>query len=297
MNAPPLYVALTVDVDPDANRPAPGRTDAVSAGVGDRVSLRACRQGLHEMAVLLDELHIPCTLFWEARSLRVLARTAPGLVRSLVGNPAYEHGCHGLRHEDFSARDSGVPISEARAQEILREATRTVEGETGRAPGGFRAPYCRLTPGLRRALAALGYSYDATLTRRVSKTWTLRPCRLRGTEGRVWESALPRALDRHGRPIAGYLWQLFEGRRRPDDHVELVARLAPSCRGGLFQLAVHPWHLVVSAQGEPLAGRAAGSAAADLRAVLCGIQSVPGVQFTAVGPYVTGACSGKTERA
>ncbi len=292
MNSLPLYVALTVDVDPDANRPEPGRTDAVSAGAGGRVSLRACRQGLEALAALLEELHLPCTLLWEARSLRVLARTAPRLVHSLVENKACEHGCHGLRHEDFAGRDSGLPIGGQQTLEIMQEATRIVTGETGRRPAGFRAPYCRLTPGLRRALAALGYSYDATLMRTPGSHWPLTASRLRGTDGRVWELALPRGRDRSGRPITGYLWQLLEGRRRPEDHVEFAARAAGMCSGGLLQVALHPWHLLVSARGAAV--RSAGSGASDLRAVLCGTGSLPAVRFATASAYLGAVQSGGT---
>jgi len=287
-DSPPLFVALTVDVDPDANRPARGRPDAVSAALGDRVSLRACRDGLARLGNILAEFHIPCTLFWEARSLRVLRRTAREVTDRLLGDAGLEHGCHGLRHEDFSGRDTGIPLERQTTWETLREATRVVTDATGRQPQGFRAPYCRLTTSLRRDLSRARYRYDATLTRTVGEGWAARPYPLfRG--GQVWELALPRGRDRRGRPITGYLWQLFEGRRCADDYVEFAGAAARHCPGGLFQLALHPWHLVVNEKGEPLAGRARKHPVDQLCRVLAGVESLANTRFVCAGRYLEDA--------
>ncbi len=281
----PLYVALTVDVDPDANRPARGRPDAVSAGAGQRVTLEACRRGLGVVLDVLEEFRMPCTFFWEARSLRVLASTGREMMERIAGNPAFEHGCHGLRHEDFSGQDTGVPIGRHLTLEMLHEASNVVESETGSEIAGFRAPYCRLTRELRSALARLGYRYDATLIRTAGETWSLQPYRLAGTEQSVWELALPRGRDGQGRAITGYLWQLFEGRRPPEDYIEFVS-LAGQYPGGLFQLALHPWHLFMDENGQSLTEQRAARAAHDLRAVLAGITSLERIRFLPAGAYL-----------
>ena len=71
----PLCVAVTADVDPDANRACPGRVDAVSPASGGKVAcLEACAAGLEALAAVLERLGIPCTFFWEARSLQTLRR-------------------------------------------------------------------------------------------------------------------------------------------------------------------------------------------------------------------------------
>ena len=281
-----FYVALTVDVDPDANRACAGRPDAVSAGVpGGRVSLKGCRAGLETLAAVLEEMRIPCTFFWEARSLSRLSTDAPEVVGRLAHNAAFEHGCHGLRHEDFSGRDTGLAIGAGETLAILREASHTCAAITGSRPAGFRAPYCRWTAAMGPALRELGYAYDASHTRTAGSRWALRPYPLSigPGEGQLWELALCRSRDGSGRPVTGYLWSLFEGRRRPGDYVALARSLARQHPGGLLQIALHPWHLVVSERGEPLAGR---DPTADLRAVLSGIAALEGTVFLTPGAYL-----------
>ena len=290
-----LYVALTVDVDPDANRACPGRVDAVSPACGgEDACLEACGAGLEALGSVLEELGIPCTFFWEARSLQTLRRTAPRLLDRVLCEPAFEHGCHGLRHEDFSGRVSGLRIGAEETLAILDEASKIVASETGSRPVGFRAPYCRLTPELELALRRLGYAYDASITRAPGQGWSLRPYGLtQDAPGRaVWELALCRGLDRERLPITSYLWQLFEGRRRPGDYVGFAATLTKQYTGGLFQMALHPWHLVVGEDGEPLGGRTGRDAARDLSDVLSAVGSLQAVRFIRAGEYLKLATEG-----
>ena len=295
MAAIPLCVALTADVDPDANRPYPGRTDAVSAGVaGAGVSLTACRAGLETLVWLLRELQIPCTFFWEARSLARLSAEAPHVVGPLVENPGFEHGCHGLRHEDFSGSDSGIEIGAAETLAILREASEICLKVTGVKPMGFRAPYCRWTVALGAAIKELGYAYDSTHTRTPGRGWALRPYRLADGKGAAspWELALCRARDRSGRPITGYLWALFEGQRQPQDYVALARSLAKRYAGGLLQIALHPWHLIVGQDGRALSDRTGRDAADELKAVLTGIMALEGISLVNPGAYLKGCLGG-----
>ena len=285
----PFYVALSADVDPDANRPRRGRTGAVSAGAPDgAVSLAACRSGLGTLARVLQETGVPCTFFWEARSLSTLSDEAPDLIGRLVAGAGFEHACHGLRHEDFSGGDSGIVIGRRQSLTILSEASRIIEEVTGARPRGFRAPYCRWTAALGQALGELGYGYDATRSRAPGKGWALQPYPLLAgaAAGPPWELSLCRARDASGRPITGYLWQLFEGGRPPEDYVDLAASLARRFPGGLLHVALHPWHLTVSAAGEPLGARSARTAAANLMAVVRGIGRLGGVRFVTPSAYL-----------
>jgi len=286
-NRLPFFVALTADVDPDANVPARGRADAVSPG-GDGVARTdACGRGLAAAIEVVEDIGIPCTLFWEARTLRALADESADLIARAAAHRDFEHGAHGLRHEDFAGKDSGLPLGYDETVAIVHEATRIVS-ELAARPAGFRAPYCRMTPELRRALAEAGYGYDATCTRAPGRSWPLRPYRLPadGAGEGLWELALCRARDRSGRAITGYLWQLFEGRRPPQDYIELAATLAQQHPGGLLQIALHPWHLVVSETGAPLAG-GVPLAQERLRAVLCGVRQLGNVEFVTDGGYLT----------
>ena len=69
-------------------------------------------------------------------------------------------------------------------------------------------------------------------------------------------------------------------------------RIIQMCSGGLFQIALHPWHLVVGAQGAAV--RSPGSGAGDLRAVLRGIGSLPAVRFATASAYLGAVQSGGT---
>ncbi|MGD2175180.1 MAG: polysaccharide deacetylase family protein, partial [Candidatus Brocadiaceae bacterium] len=141
--AEPLYAALTVDVDPDANRPAAGRPDAVSPE--GEAAFTACLQGLDALVALLEERRLPATFFWEGRTLQALAERSPTLLERVRSCDAFEHGCHGFAHEDFSGAGSGVPLTRPQTRRALRRAAEAFRLHFGRDPQAFRAPYCRMT--------------------------------------------------------------------------------------------------------------------------------------------------------
>lgn len=279
----PLFIALTADVDPDANRAVAGQADAATSGdPAGAARTDACLGGLRAMLRLLHDASLPATLFWEGRTLDELAARAPDLIEQVRADPAIEHGCHGWRHEDFAGLDSGLPLGPAETRQALDAAGRSFRRAFGRAPDAFRAPYCRLTPHLVRALSDLGYIYDASETRSPSSDWPMRPYRI-GEGGALWELALTRGKDRHGKPISCYLWQLFEGRRPVRDYVELAASLRAPWPGGLLQIALHPWHLIVAADGRPLQ---TGEGERRLAEVLGELRRLDGVAFTTAGGYL-----------
>jgi hypothetical protein len=288
--AEPLFLALTADVDPDANRAVPGRADAVSAGgPAGEVSVAACGDGLRILLDVLAERNTPATLFWEGRTLDRLGAEADSPVVRARADPRIEHGCHGWRHEDFAGKVSGRPLDAHETRSVLARAAQAYEAFFDAPPRAFRAPYCRLTPHLAASLEEAGYRYDASATRRPSAQWALRPYRPKGA-GSLWELALCRCADRAGRPISGYLWQLFEGRREARDFVDLAGSLRGSCGGGLLQLALHPWHLVVGEDGRPFDTQARLRALDGLRAVVDGLVRLPGLAFTSAGEYLARAC-------
>jgi hypothetical protein len=279
----PLFICLTLDVDPDANRACAGRLDAISPHSGGGVSVEACRRGLAFLDETVRRLDLPCTLFWEARTLELLSAADPALIRAWVANPKAEHACHALKHEDFAGTDSGIPIGERETLAIVKEATGTVARLTGSTPEGFRAPYCRMTPALSAALLDAGYRYDATLTRTAGKQWDMRPYTLVQSGGKcLKELALCRSHDDDGRPITSYLWQMFEGRRKPAQYVNLACRLKDTCRGGLFQIALHPWHIFVDERGQQLTAQARN----DLTLVLEQVSKLSGIRFLTARSYL-----------
>lgn len=276
----PLYIALTADVDPDANRAVPGRPDAVTSGdAGGRTRTDACREGLRAMLDLLDEFSLPATLFHEGRTLDALAESDPALLERLRTGAALEQGCHGWRHEDYAGRESGLPLGPDQTRRALDAAGQAFRRALGREPVAFRAPYCRLTPHLIDALQDLGYAYDASETRTPSDDWPMRPYLLGG--GTLRELPLTRWRDRRGKAMSCYLWQLFEGRRPVQDYVEMAESLRGRFPGGLLQLALHPWHLKVSERNEPLAGPVH-----RLAELLRELTTRDGLAFTTAGEYL-----------
>jgi peptidoglycan/xylan/chitin deacetylase (PgdA/CDA1 family) len=291
-----LFVAVTADVDPDANRAVAGRVDAVSAGAAPgEVRLDACFEGLRALACLLEEMSLPAAFFWEGRTLEELARREPDLLRRVTGNRSFEHGCHGYRHEDFAGTESGIVLGADETKAILRQAGQIIESVLGVAPKAFRAPYCRLTPQLASSLAEMGYTYDATLIRRASARWPLRPYGLPEAPG-LWELAICKARDRRGRPISAYVWQLLEGNRPVQDYVDLVEQMSAAHPGGLLQLAVHPWHLIVAADGSPLGARQGKDPAGPVRALLDRMRRMPSVSFTTPAAYLESVLRGPESR-
>jgi len=273
---PPLLVALTADVDADANRAAPGRPDAVSP-TGEATYV-ACGEGLGILLELLGELRLPATFFWEARALERLAEREDALIERVRSGGPFENGCHGYEHEDFSGARGGVELDATETRGRIERAGRTFESVFGRAPRGFRAPYCRLTNALEAALAGLGYNYDSSRTRRPSSDWHLRPYRLEASG--LWEVALCRTRDGRGSPISGYLWQLFEGNRPAEDYLDLLRSLRAKCPGGLLPIALHPWHIVLSADGIALPREGTDAPATRLRRLLTAARGLEGIRFT-----------------
>ncbi len=283
----PLHVALTVDVDPDANRAVEGRAGAVSAGAGGNARLRGTIEGLSRLAEVVLEHGWPATLFWEGRTLEGLAGREPGLLDRLRGAPLVEHGCHGMYHEDFAGKDSGVPLDAEATRDALREACRTYWKHLGGEPDLFRAPYCRLTEPLIDVLWELDFRCDASRTAAAPGRDTLSPYPLRQADGRtLWEAPLSRWENSRGRAMDAYLWPLLEGKRSPDDYRWLIDSAASACPGGLLQLALHPWHLCVGEEGREWSEPRRRRCVEQVTSVLRSAAERDDVEFCTVGGYL-----------
>jgi len=285
----PLFIALSADVDADANRPLPGVPGAVSTApdASGRPAARfeACFEGLAAWTELIEQAALPATLFWEGRAVERLLQADPALEARLAAQARFEHGCHGYEHEDSAGAETGLPLDLEQTLDALARAGSALAAAFGAPPRGFRAPYCRLTENLNDALVRLGYDYDASLTREPSPSWRLTPYPLAGG---VTELPLCRARDRRGRPMSGYLWQLLEGRRPVEDYIEMIERLRSSCAGGLLHIAIHPWHLVVRADGRPMGPARRRRALEDVRRLLEAVRQAAGVRPCTAGDYLRG---------
>lgn len=279
-----LFVALTADVDPDANRAVPGRPDPVTSGDPDgRALTDATLKGMGALLELLDGLALPATFFYEGRTLDALSAREPALLQKLREGASFEHGCHGWCHEDFAGLDSGLPLGAVETRRALDAAGQAFGRAFGRRPTAFRAPYCRLTPHLTAALPEMGYRYDASETCVPSGRWPMRPYRLGPlhNSGALYELPLTRWRDRRGRTISCYLWQLFEGRRPVRDFLDMAQALRARFPGGLLQLAFHPWHLIVSERNQPLS-----DPVGKLSDLLNELRARDALAFTTVGAYL-----------
>ena len=285
----PFLVALSLDVDPDANVPRAGSPTAVSAGHDTGgVSLESCRRGLQTVSDIIEQLSIPCTLFWEGRALEHFCDSASGLVTRFSDESRFEHGCHGLKHEDFAGTVSGRPLGGAETLAVVEAASEICRSAFGVRPSGFRAPYCRLTDELVEALSDLDYKYDASVMRRPGPNWDLRPYALASGPDRsaLWEIPICRTSDGKGKPISGYLWQLFEGKRSAQEYLDAIAALKRDHRGGLFQIALHPWHLYTSQDGQKFSEARSREAADELLRLISEAGKMNGLQFTTLGGYL-----------
>jgi len=278
--AEPIYIALTADVDPDANRAVPGRIDCVSPSeLNGEVSISGTREGLCASMEILREVGLASTLFFEARTARLLQE---GL--DLHGECAgHEIACHSLKHEDFVGKVSGIPLSFEDVMKIIEEAQAALSDIFPEDLHGFRAPYTRTDEHVIDALAELGFQYDSSETRSLTTGWDLRPYRARGRQNDLLELALPSFTDRRGKKMTGYLWRMFEGGREPAEYVEATATRA--LKGGLLILAFHPWHLFVSADGVRFEASQIDRNLKNLAELLSGISELRGVCWTTLEGY------------
>lgn len=102
---------------------------------------------LPRVLALLAELRLPATFFVEA----INVEAHPTAVGS-IASAGYEVGCHGWRHETWSAL---TPDDEAR---VLRRSTAALRG-LGLEVAGFRPPGGRLNAGTPARLADAGIAY------------------------------------------------------------------------------------------------------------------------------------------
>ena len=244
-----LSVAISLDIDPDANCAVKGRYDALSSPVEQgAVRIDACKKGLLKIFELLDAYSLDATLFYEAR-------TADELVRNGVDLPSlsarHEVACHSLKHEDFLGVVSGVPMGGDAIVETVEKAKTILEKIFVREIKGFRAPYTRVNRAVIKALEQLGFMYDSSETTPLGAEWQGEPYPLAGYDSNLLELALPSFKDSNGKKMTSYLWAIFEGKRVAREHIDSVLWAREVVKGGLFIFSMHPWHLYTNYEGIP----------------------------------------------
>ncbi len=263
------YAVFTVDVDRDVNVAEQGRYDSASTVRGTETSsfrTESSARGLQLIADLLDDLGMKATFFLEGDTLRAIARKVD--VRELLAS--HEVGCHGVCHEDITGESTGICLTGLEIESLVSESASIVKDVAGKDPAGFRAPYLHTNSETLAILAMKGFKYDS------SKTFTIKQGRIgpyRLEEG-IWELPVARGLDAKGKHIVSYLWPMHEGRRKPDDYLDLALGIKQGC----LVIATHSWHIVETYGGGLLNDDQVRDNLSHVRRVLEGVRDM-GLEF------------------
>lgn len=243
-------LCFTVDLDRDVNLPIEGQIPAgsIDRGAGTAPRFVSTDRGIAVLADLLDEIGMKATFFAEGRTAE-----KAGNFPSLSG---HEIGVHGYDHEDLSSCIDGD-----HCREILSHAKDTIQDLAGREPVSFRAPYMKLPQNAVADLIDLGFRYD-------SSTYVdMAPSILPYDAGGVIEVPVPEGIDKAGKKISAYLWPMHEGKRKPQDYLDLASQLEE----GVLVLATHTWHMSETRATGMMSESAERSNSDNVRAVLEGI--------------------------
>lgn len=209
-------LVFTVDLDRDVNFHRDGEIAAGSMdrgqGTGPRFS--SSEKGLQLLLELLDDLGIRGTFFVEGRTAETI---------DCSGIRGHCVGFHGYDHEDLTEVDS--------VYGILKKGFDTVK-DCISEPSCFRAPYMKIDGRVYGALGELGIGHDSSVYG--------APGALPYTVSGIIEHPVAKGKDRNGKTIAAYLWPMHEGKRGPEDYLDLAA----SFDKGDLVLSTHSWHMV-----------------------------------------------------
>ncbi|CAG1769874.1 Peptidoglycan deacetylase [uncultured bacterium] len=279
-----LYVAISLDIDPDANSAVEGRHDALSSPVEHgKIRVEACKRGLQRILELLDIYDIDATLFYEARTAQMLV--ADGMDLPALSE-RHEVSCHSLKHEDYLGKVSGVPMEEESIEETITKAKDILENIFKRDMKGFRAPYTRVNQAVVRVIERLGFRYDSSETVTMGAEWKGSPFSLEKFDSDLLELALPSFQDSKGQKMSSYLWAIFEGRRGSGEYIDAVLWARDVAQSGLFVFSIHPWHLYVNCKGNPFNREQVQKNRDNLEHILSQLKQMRGIQMLRQDTYM-----------
>ncbi len=279
-----LSVAISLDIDPDANSAVRGRHDALSSPVeSGKINVDACKMGLQKILALLNIYDIDATLFYEARTARMLVEDGIDLPRL---SERHEIACHSLKHEDFLGKVSGMPMKKEAIEEAITKAKDILENIFERDIKGFRAPYTRINQAVVKTIEQAGFHYDSSETVAVDAEWTGNPFSLEMFNSRLLELALPSLPDTRGRRMSSYLWAIFEGRRVSGDYIDAVLRAKNIAKGGLFIFSLHPWHVYVDCRGNPFTAEQLQKNLENLETIFSQLKQMRDIQILRQDEYI-----------
>jgi len=279
-----LYVAISLDIDPDANSAVEGRHDALSSPIEyGEIRVDACKKGLQKIFELLDIYDIDATLFYEARTAQMLIEDGMYLPKL---SERHEVACHSLKHEDFLGKVSGIPMEEKSIEESIDKAKEILVKIFGREIKGFRAPYTRINRTVVKVLERLGFQYDSSETATLDTGWAGIPYPLEVFDSSLLELALPSFHDAKGKKMSSYLWAIFEGQRIFSEYIDAVLQSRDVAKGGLFAFSIHPWHLYVDCRGNQFGKNQARNNLENLDSIFSQIKQMQGIRILRQDKYM-----------
>ena len=214
---------FTVDLDRDVNVPiTPWEAGSADRGRGIAPRFNSSRKGARALAKLFTECGVDATFFAEARTLE----------RSYEEVLDYEIAMHGFDHEDLSMLD------ENDMEQIIFDSSDRIWDLVGYRPEGFRAPYMKPNEEMYEILLDAGVQYDSSDYADLEKV--MHPQERNG----LTEIPVPKGVDREGKNIYGYLWAMHEGKRSPQDYIDMASKMDD----GVFVIATHSWHMIESVE-------------------------------------------------
>jgi peptidoglycan/xylan/chitin deacetylase (PgdA/CDA1 family) len=279
-----LYVAISLDIDPDANSAVEGRHDALSSPIEyGEIRVDACKKGLQRIFDLLDIYDIDATLFYEARTAQMLIESGMYLPKL---SERHEIACHSLKHEDFLGKVSGIPMEEKSIEESIDKAKEILAKIFGREIKGFRAPYTRINRTVVKVLEQLGFQYDSSETATLGTGWAGKPYPLTAFDSSLMELALPSFRDAKGKKMSSYLWAIFEGRRVFGEYIDAVVQARDIAKQGLFVFSIHPWHLYVDCRGNQFGKDRVRENAENLESIFSQLKQMQGIRILRQDKYM-----------
>src|SRR3990170_3169142 len=280
----PLSVAISLDIDPDANSAVEGRHDALSSPIEyGEIRVDACKNGLQKILGLLEKYDIDATLFYEARTAQMLIEGGMDLPKL---SERHEIACHSLKHEDFLGKVSGIPMEEKSIEESIDKAKEILVKMFGREIKGFRAPYTRINRTVVKVLERLGFQYDSSETAILGTEWAGNPYLLKAFDSSLMELALPSFRDAKGKKMSSYLWAIFEGRRIFSEYIDAVVQARDMAKQGLFVFSIHPWHLYVDYRGNQFSNNQVRKNIENLESIFSQLKQMLGIRILRQDKYM-----------
>lgn len=279
-----MYVAISLDIDPDANCAVEGRHDALSSPIEyGEIRVDACKKGLQKILELFEKYDIDATLFSEARTAQMLIESRMDLPKL---SERHEIACHSLKHEDFLGKVSGIPMEEKSIEESIVKAKEILVKIFGREIKGFRAPYTRINRTVVKVLERLGFQYDSSETVILGTEWAGNPYPLKAFDSSLMELALPSFRDAKGKKMSSYLWAIFEGRRISGEYIDAVLQARDVAKGGLFVFSIHPWHLYGDCRGNQFGKDRVRQNAENLESIFCQLKQMQRIRILRQDKYM-----------